>query len=308
MRLISCLTTSAFCLAIASALPGRSPPPFVGPPTRDTRLAQGWVDEDAKYFRKYSIPTESNVQQANQFTDEPGNDDQLGHYDIRYFKGIVSYEERTATLSHMMRAYLNFFRERGLETWIAHGTLLGWWWNGHILPWDWDVDTQVSGDTLAYMARHLNQTKHQYAGKDTESTREYLLDVNSMSWERVRGDGMNIIDARWIDTKNGLYIDITGLSETDPQTSPGIISCKNLHHYQMRDMYPMRETTFEGVPTRVPYAYDKLLVEEYQEKALTLTEYEGHIWDSETKTWIKKPAPSPNKQKEPVNWIRKLRR
>jgi hypothetical protein len=33
----------------------------------------------------------------------------------------------------MTRAYLNFFREQGLETWIAHGTLLGWWWNGKVL-------------------------------------------------------------------------------------------------------------------------------------------------------------------------------
>lgn len=198
----------------------------------------------------------------------------LGHYDIRYFKGEVNYEERTETLHNLIRSYLNFFRDRGLETWIAHGTLLGWWWNGRILPWDWDIDTQVSGDTLAYLASHMNQTKHQYENPESHTAREYLLDVNPMSAERTRGDGMNIIDARWIDTKNGLYIDITGLSEIDPE-QPGVISCKNMHSYRMKDLYPMRETTFEGVPVRVPYAYDKLLVEEYQQKALTLTEYEG---------------------------------
>lgn len=63
---------------------------------------------------------------------EPGNDDILGHYDTRFFKGAVTYEERTDTLVHMTRAYLTFFRENGLETWIAHGTLLGWWWNGKV--------------------------------------------------------------------------------------------------------------------------------------------------------------------------------
>jgi hypothetical protein len=31
-----------------------------------------------------------------------------------------------------MRSYLLFFAEKGLETWIAHGTLLGWWWNGQV--------------------------------------------------------------------------------------------------------------------------------------------------------------------------------
>lgn len=58
---------------------------------------------------------------------------QLGHYDRRYFKKIVSDEERTETQLHMVRAYLEWFREKGLDTWIAHGTLLGWWWNGKVL-------------------------------------------------------------------------------------------------------------------------------------------------------------------------------
>jgi hypothetical protein len=63
---------------------------------------------------------------------EPGRDDILGHYDTRYFKGVVSDQERSETLSHMMRAYLDYFRDNKLETWIAHGTLLGWWWNSKV--------------------------------------------------------------------------------------------------------------------------------------------------------------------------------
>lgn len=63
---------------------------------------------------------------------EPGEDDRLGHYDTRYFHGLVSLKERTETLTHMVRAYLTTFQMLGLETWIAHGTLLGWWWNGKV--------------------------------------------------------------------------------------------------------------------------------------------------------------------------------
>jgi hypothetical protein len=40
----------------------------------------------------------------------------------------------------MIRAYLTFFRDNKLDTWIAHGTLLGWWWNGKVIftlpSWD----------------------------------------------------------------------------------------------------------------------------------------------------------------------------
>jgi len=88
-----------------------------------------------------AIPQPNELAQTEQHEDEfrdtkyfhePGGDDLLGHYDQRYFKGVVSYDERTDTLHHMIRAYLNTFRELGIETWIAHGTLLGWWWNGKV--------------------------------------------------------------------------------------------------------------------------------------------------------------------------------
>jgi len=259
---------------------------------------------DADYTRRIN----GQVRDAgamNKYFHEPGGDDILGHYDSRYFGGVVTYDERTDTLHHMIRAYLTFFRERGLETWIAHGTLLGWWWNGKMLPWDWDIDTQVSGETLNYMAKHLNRTVHTYTSEDSSVKRDYLLDVNPWSRERVRGDGMNIIDARWIDTRNGLYIDITGLSETEPDSYPGIWSCKNFHHYRTKDLYPMRDSVYEGVPAKIPYAYDKILMEEYHEKALVLTEYEGHFWDQEQKTWAKKPEPAKDSAKEPKNNAKK---
>lgn len=147
-----------------------------------------------------------------------------------------------------------------------------------MLPWDWDIDTQVSGSTLAYMAKHYNNTYYDYVSKDDPPVkRTYLLDINPASIERERGNGLNIIDARWIDTRNGLYIDITGLSETHPDDQPGVWACKNYHRYQTTDLYPMRETIYEGVIAKVPYAYDRILTQEYHEKALVVTEFQGYV-------------------------------
>lgn len=79
-----------------------------------------------------SAPKEPPRPKEYKYFHEPGGDDIMGHYDIRYYQGVVSDDVRIDTLKHMTRAYLNFFREHGLETWIAHGTLLGWWWNGQV--------------------------------------------------------------------------------------------------------------------------------------------------------------------------------
>lgn len=209
---------------------------------------------------------------------EPGGDNELGHYDARYFQKVVTYEERRDTLQHLVRSYLTVFRERNIETWIAHGTLLGWWWNGKIMPWDWDLDTQVSAATLTWLAENLNMTMHNYTSTNTDGevvSRNYLLDVNPNHVDRARGDGMNVIDARWVDMTNGLFIDITGLAETNPANQPGIWSCKNFHRYRTRDIYPLRETVFEGVTALVPYAFDRVLTEEYSARALTKTMHEG---------------------------------
>lgn len=63
---------------------------------------------------------------------EPGGTELANHYDSRYEHGILSYEEKQDAQVHMMRAYLDFFKKNGIETWLAHGTLLGWWWNGKV--------------------------------------------------------------------------------------------------------------------------------------------------------------------------------
>jgi hypothetical protein len=277
MKLSSLLTTTAAAILCTSTTVLAAPSPHPLPeilareasPEPEGNLPPNIVNPgppSTKYFR------------------EPGGDNELGHYDIRYFNGKpVSYEERGDTLYHLIRSYLTVFREHNIETWIAHGTLLGWWWNGKIMPWDWDLDTQVSAATLTWLGENLNMTMHNYTSITSDGTvveREYLLDVNPNHVERVRGDGMNVIDARWIDVRNGLFIDITGLAETNPSMQPGIWSCKNFHRYRTRDIYPLRETMFEGVPALVPYSFDRILVEEYSARALTKTMHEGYVFFS----------------------------
>ena len=65
-------------------------------------------------------------------THDPGDNELLGHYDDRFFRGLLSYDDKRDAQVNMIRAYLRTFRAHGIETWVAHGTLLGWWWNGKV--------------------------------------------------------------------------------------------------------------------------------------------------------------------------------
>jgi len=140
------------------------------------------------------------------------------------------------------------------------------------MPWDWDIDTQVSEATLFRLADDFNQTVVTYNSTDPDVQHSYLLDVNPWARQRVHHKGLNIIDARWIDMQTGLYIDITGLSRLDKE-QPNEWGCKNNHNYTISDIYPLRATNFEGVAAKVPFRFESVLIDEYKDKALTETHY-----------------------------------
>ena len=54
---------------------------------------------------------------------------------------------------------------------------------------------------------------------------------------------------------------------------------------QVRDLFPLRESLFEGQPVKIPYDYTKLLSEEYGKTALTRTEYHGHRFNATSMEW-----------------------
>lgn len=211
---------------------------------------------------------------------EPGGSLALFHYDARFFAGAIPYEEHQDVLRGLIRSYLATMAAHGAETWLAHGTLLGWWWNAQAMPWDYDIDVQLTYATMAWLAANLNATEHVYAGggradmsspadDEVVANRTYLLDINPHYSDQVtRGDINNMIDGRWIDTQNGMFIDITVLRERNKRFDPGVWSCKNRHYYLTRQLWPLRLTEFEGVPALVPYEYENILVKEYSRRAL----------------------------------------
>jgi len=256
---------------------------------RWTKILVGAVLSLALCTTVATIPTEFRNQNtvkaplpnSAKYFHEAGYGNELGHYDHRYFAGApVSYEIKLDTLQHMIRAYLTTFRLENVDTWIAHGTLIGWYWNGKLLPWDWDLDVQVTGNTMGYLRENLNMTYHNYTSEAEDGSpifRQYLLDVNPHSSEELLGNGLNIIDARWIDVRNGLFIDITAVRETQFRTDSDIWSDKNGHYYTKEEVFPLRNTTFEGVPALIPHSYADILVEEYGQTVLTSTKHQEFV-------------------------------
>ena len=108
--------------------------------------------------------------------------------------------------------------------------------------------------------------------------RTYLLEINP---HHALHDGSpksdkNVIDGRWIDTSTGLYVDITCLwKAVDHEAGSGILAGKDGHSYREKYIFPLRETSFEGVDALIPNAYMEVLSKEYGPMALVKANYKG---------------------------------
>jgi hypothetical protein len=108
---------------------------------------------------------------------------------------------------------------------------------GQILPWDSDIDVQVSEATIAYLAEYYNMTEYHFSLPDIETGRNYLLEINPHYTIRGTEDKLNVIDGRWIDTDTGLFIDISTVRKNYTAIAQGItgaLMCKDRHHYLVR--------------------------------------------------------------------------
>lgn len=163
----------------------------------------------------------------------------ISHCDPRYCPPSPPEIEATRqTLTALMSSFALAMNELKAEIWIAHGALLGWYWNQRLLPWDTDIDVQLSFDTLKSLAASNNMTEYKYTLPEEKTPRIYLFDINPHYLISSSADVANKIDARWIDTTNGKYIDITAVHSLKPgeglkMAEESVLFCKDGHRYKV---------------------------------------------------------------------------
>ncbi|EGW33225.1 regulator of cell wall mannosyl phosphorylation [Spathaspora passalidarum NRRL Y-27907] len=248
------------------------------------------------------------------------------HYDWRFFNGLtIGKDQQLIVLHRLLKNYLNFTRIHGIITWIAHGSLLSWYWNGVSFPYDTDIDVQVPISELHKLARYFNQSMVVENIVDSEGKFDgmgrYFIDVGSTITHRKKGNGQNNIDARFIDVDTGLYIDITALALTDTPapsrydnyiamdrqksaivkhfSKPGqlnhqvkneqlkVYNCRNEHFSMYEELSPLILTVVENQLSYIPSNFFMTLNNEYQINGLTEKNYRDYIYLNNFRMWLK---------------------
>ncbi|KAI5958004.1 hypothetical protein KGF57_002812 [Candida theae] len=243
-----------------------------------------------------------------------------GHYDWRFFNGIVNRTPiQSISINALLQAFLKLTNQYNLTAWVAHGSLLSWFWNGLQFPWDSDVDVQMPITDLHRLSQLFNQTIVVDLGNDLNKESKYsrfFLDSSTFISHRARGNGRNNIDARFIDLDTGLYIDITGLAVSDMPNAARynmllpkhdangvdwnsispveknsflqVYNCRNAHFAKLQEISPLRLNSVQGELGYIPEDFETMLHVEYKSKGTSSTLFAGYVFLPKLRIWVSK--------------------
>lgn len=223
------------------------------------------------------------------------------HYDWRFFSDALFYlkdgwskaervERTNIILERLLRNWSRFAEEKGIVTWIMHGPLLSWYWDGLMFPFDVDIDIQMPISELIRLSQNYNQTL--VVENPSEGYGRFLIDVGTYIHNRGESETGNHIDARFVDVDLGIYIDITALAKSrfdlpdDYKKQPIVVKEKGdydaevyndrrKHFYTLPQLGPLSYSMMGGVPVYVPNQIEARLRWEYSKG---LDDYEFNSW------------------------------
>ncbi|KAI5953343.1 hypothetical protein KGF54_002714 [Candida jiufengensis] len=242
-----------------------------------------------KTANKYSVTNEPTYYKLATLKKSKSNQDAGWHYEWRFFNGALRYiKDETWTvqqlevreqiiLDRLLRNWFRFAEEKGIISWIAHGPLLSWYWDGLMFPFDIDIDIQMPSSELNRLSSNYNMT---LVVEDlSEGYGKYLIDCSTFLHHRDIAAKDNHIDARFIDVDSGTYIDITGIGINNAKPPPeydGYIKTKQKqgesielymdrrkHWLTYEKISPLHYSMIGGVPVYVPNDIMSMLNNEY---------------------------------------------
>lgn len=235
------------------------------------------------------------------------------HYDWRFFNDMLFFHKRGWTneqriertniiLERLLRNWVRFTEEKGIISWIMHGPLLSWYWNGLMFPYDVDIDVQMPISELVRLSKNYNQTL--VVENPEEGYGRFLIDIGSYIHNRDVSETGNHIDGRFIDVDSGIYIDITGLSKStanlpseykdkqlvekaDNNAEAEVYNDRRKHFYTLPQLQPLRYSMMNGEPVFIPNKVEERLRFEY-ETGLDKYEFNGWIFVPQLQLWVLK--------------------
>ncbi|CCH42387.1 hypothetical protein BN7_1932 [Wickerhamomyces ciferrii] len=228
----------------------------------------------------------------------------LHHYNYPWMRKILCPEERIKIIHHMIRSWFKFAEQAQVISWFNYGNLYGWYFNGQNLPWDNDVDVQISVQDQDKLGQYYNNT----LVIENPDLGDHVFLYQTNPWY-LQPHYKQHIDSRYIDVRSGIYIDISCLwldqsiehydkedeeneekakkeGNDTPEKALRQVHCKNNRRFPLDDLFPLRRTLFEGAQGYMPYKPKKVLWDTYGKGCTDKKYNKDHNWQKDIGMWI----------------------
>lgn len=175
------------------------------------------------------------------------------HYDLEYGK-LVEKNTIINELKYLLQELTEICNKNEIKIIIMHGSLIGWHFNKKILPYDDDIDVCILEEDLI-----------KFIKCDGIENENFIIKINPNFINRNINDRDNVIDARIISKKCGVFIDITFLTSIDKKD---YYNCKSPHYYHKNMIKPLKKNNFENCEIYIPNQYKYCLFQEYGKNVL----------------------------------------
>jgi len=214
---------------------------------------------------------------------------EMHHYNFPWIKQIIAHEERIQVVHHLIRSWFKYAEHAQIISWFNYGNLIGWYFNAQNLPWDNDVDVQVSIKDADKIGRYHNNT----LVIENPQNGDHIFWLQTNPYYLQQND-KQFIDARYIDIKAGIYIDISALWETEtprpgnikPKDGEIAFHCKHYNWFVFSDIFPLRRTIYEGAQGYMPNNIEGILDRFYGQKAMKKWNIFDHNWQPDIGLWV----------------------
>ena len=235
------------------------------------------------------------------------------HLDLKYGKK-TTLQEIHSELKKILKYFTVICNEKKIKPIIMHGSLIGWYFNRKILPWDNDIDIVLIGKSI-----------DNFKKLDNFENEDIIIKINPNSEDR-KLDRNNKIDGRIISKKNGSFIDVTFLYQSldehfknnifrylkISQESPNpymranyenklkymvksinngegynntlFVNCKSPHYYNVKHILPLKKEKFEDCDIFVPNNINECLYQEYGNEVFK-PKYQNWFYDKQQEVW-----------------------
>ncbi|KAH3670898.1 hypothetical protein OGAPHI_000609 [Ogataea philodendri] len=238
-------------------------------------------------------------------------------YDWRFFSNLILQEtDKRSNWHQLIRGWLHFSANLGINSWLSLEALLGWHRNGLLSPWEESVHFEVPASDMVKLAESFNGSLVIQDAAD--GTGVFYIDVNPYYMERTRDNNGNAspesVDLRFIDVRTGLYLEVNGLavskdglsipsnvmemftnegdvlSDLKPdRTVDGskrkIVNSGTGVFYHIGQLSPLRRTLFEGRLANVPNRFVSILDMFYKD-IINIREFYGHKFVDHLRLWV----------------------